>query len=25
MDIRQDLEYNKWYSHDSTLMIFCIG
>jgi len=25
MDIRQDLEYNKWYSHDSTLMIVCIG
>jgi len=25
MGIRQDLEYNKWYSHDSTLMIFCIG
>jgi len=25
MDIRQDLEYNKWFSHDSTLMIVCIG
>jgi hypothetical protein len=22
MNIRQDLEYNKWYSHDSTLMVF---
>jgi hypothetical protein len=25
MGIRPDLEYNKWYSHDSTLMIFGIG